>query len=96
MRFLEVFKRNFYLGFISLFLIWVTFFDTNNLISQVRDYLVYQDLESTKKFYQDKIFKTHKDLKSLRTNPKELEKFARENYLMKKENEEIFLIEVEK
>ena len=53
-------------------------------------------LKTQKKFYVDEIKKDKEKLRELRTNPKTLEKFAREKYLMKKENEEIFVIVEEK
>lgn len=49
-------------------------------------------LEEEKEFYQDEIKQIRADLKELKTNPKTLEKFAREKYLMKKDNEELFVI----
>jgi hypothetical protein len=49
-------------------------------------------LETEKAFYQGKIVKDSTDLYELKTNDKNLEKFARENYMMKKDNEDIFVI----
>lgn len=49
-------------------------------------------LEDDKAFYQEEIQKTIADLEELKSNPKSLEKFAREKYLMKKDNEELFVI----
>ncbi len=49
-------------------------------------------LEEEKGFYQEEIKQIRADLKELKTNPKTLEKFAREKYLMKKDNEELFVI----
>ena len=49
-------------------------------------------LEEEKAFYEEEIKKTITDLEDLKSNPKSLEKFAREKYLMKKDNEELFVI----
>ena len=49
-------------------------------------------LEDDKAFYQEEIQKTIADLEELKSNPKSLEKFAREKYLMKKDKEELFVI----
>ena len=95
MRFFKKIKRNFYAAAGCIFLIWIFFFDMNDLISQLNNYVSYKKLEKTKSYYEEKIVQIEGDIKSLRTNPKKLEKFAREKYLMKKENEEVFLIEVE-
>ena len=87
-------KKNFYVGVLCILTIWIVFFDPNDLISLIDNYLSYRKLEDTKMYYEQKIIQIENDLKSLRTNPKELEKFAREMYLMKKENEDVYLIEV--
>lgn len=49
-------------------------------------------LRAERNYYQDEIGKSKNDMNELRTNPANLEKFAREKYLMKKDNEEIFVI----
>jgi cell division protein DivIC len=50
-------------------------------------------LENEKEFYQEKIKEVEKDRAELMTNKELLEKFAREKYLMKKETEDIFIVE---
>jgi cell division protein FtsB len=52
-------------------------------------------LEKEKQYYQAKIKKVEEDRKELLTNKELLEKFAREKYLMKKEKEDIFIIQEE-
>lgn len=52
-------------------------------------------LENEKEFYLEKIDEVEKDRTELMTNKELLEKFAREKYLMKKETEDIFIIEEE-
>ena len=52
-------------------------------------------LEAEKEFYTRESAKAVKDLNELTTNKSKLEKFAREKYLMKKENEDVFVIIVE-
>lgn len=53
------------------------------------------DLENQKEFYQEKIAEVEKDRKELMTNRELLEKFAREKYLMKKESEDLFIVQEE-
>jgi len=89
------FKNKYILTLLS-FLIFLLFFDRNNLISQYKMRAELKKLKTQKKFYVDEIKKDKEKLRELRTNPKTLEKFAREKYLMKKENEEIFVIVEEK
>jgi len=72
--------------------IWVLFFDKNDLNTQIKLRKDINLLEEEKSYYKKEIGQITTDLKELTTNPKTLEKFARENYLMKRENEDIFVI----
>lgn len=74
------------------FLVWVTLFDENNLIERLQLTNELKQLEKDKEYYLDKIEKDAARLKELQTNDKNLEKFAREQYLMKRENEDVFVI----
>jgi len=71
------------------------FFDRNDLMSQYEYRTQLNKLEAEKEFYTRESAKTVKDLNELTTNKTKLEKFAREKYLMKKENEDVFVIIVE-
>lgn len=75
-----------------LFSIWIIFIDDYNLIKQ---YQLKQDinkLEKKKEYYISEIEKDSIKLYHLRNTKEEQEKFAREKFLMKKENEDIFII----
>jgi len=50
-------------------------------------------LEANKVFYQKEIEKSRKELSDLQSNPAAIEKFAREHFLMKKEGEDIFILD---
>lgn len=80
---------------ILIFLVWMTFFDENNFISQVENRLKLAELEVDKEHYVQEINQSAEDLKLLQNDKELLEKFARERYLMKKENEDIFVFAVE-
>ena len=75
-----------------IFIVWVSFFDQNNLITQIQYHLELKKLEDEKRFYQKELGQIQADLKELKSNPASLEKFAREKYFMKKADEEIFVI----
>lgn len=75
-----------------IFIVWVSFFDQNNLITQIQYRLELTKLEDEKKFYKKELNQIQADLKELKSNPASLEKFAREKYFMKKADEEIFVI----
>lgn len=76
-----------------IFIVWMLFFDQNNVIERLRAYTEYRQLLSDKDYYQKKIEDDTRKLDELRTNNENLEKFAREQYLMKKDNEDIFIVE---
>ena len=73
-------------------IVWVAFFDKDDLLSQYQLRQKLHQLRTEEKYYQTEIEKSKNDMNELRTNPANLEKFAREKYQMKKDNEEIFLI----
>lgn len=84
-------KNKFILSLLA-FVVWLLFFDQNNWINQLKYKMELNKLQSDKVFYQKEIRKAEKDLREIKTNPHTLEKFAREKYLMKKDNEEVFVI----
>lgn len=90
-RVVPVIKNKYFIATV-LFLAWLTFFDKNDFFSQYEYRQKLKDQENDKKYYLDEIQKNRKDMNELMTNPKNLEKFAREKYLMKKDNEDIFVI----
>ena len=71
---------------------WLTFFDRNDFISQFSYYRMLRHLRHEKQYYIEEIQKSHDELMQLKTNPKNLEKFARETYLMKKDDEDVFVL----
>lgn len=84
--------RNKYSITILVFLTYLLFFDQNNVIELVQIKQELSELEDNKEYYKEQIEVTEKDLTDLLTNDDNLERYAREKYLMKKENEEIFVI----
>ena len=84
--------RNKYLILFLLFILWVIFIDDYNLINQSKIKNTVDDLKSQKEFYISEIKSDSTELHKLQNDPAEQEKFAREKFLMKKENEDIFII----
>lgn len=74
------------------FLIWIAFFDQNNLIERYQLGLKINQLEREKENLTHEVEQNKRKIKELRGNREKLEKFAREEYLMKKENEVVFVI----
>ncbi len=85
---------NTYVLVLTIFVIWMAFFDTNSLLIHRELQQEINKLEQQKDFLQKEIEKDKKLLNELK-DPKALEKYAREKYYMKKDNEEVFLIEYE-
>jgi cell division protein FtsB len=74
------------------FIIWMLFFDENSYLAHRKYNKEITDLQNTIKFYKTEISKDKSIIKGLKDSL-ELERFAREKYLMKKENEDIYIIE---
>lgn len=78
------------------FLVWMLFIDENNFINQYRKRAELKSLIQKKNFYKEQIEQTNNAIAELNGNSSAQEKFAREHYFMKKENEEVFVIVKEK
>jgi cell division protein FtsB len=72
--------------------IWLCFFDRNDLFTQLDLRAKVNELEKDRNYYQKEIQRNKNEMIELQTNTKNLEKFAREKYLMKKDNEDVFVI----
>ncbi len=84
--------KNKYVAGIFLFVIWLMFFDQNNMIDRYEARRQLERLKADKAYYLKKIATDSARLEELKSDADHLEKFAREQYLMKKENEDIFII----
>lgn len=86
------FLKNKFTLTLILFLGWIIFFDQNNLFDRVHNLNQLHQMEKDKVYYLQKIKDDSVKLNELKTNKGNLEKFAREQYLMKKKNEDIFIV----
>lgn len=89
---LPKYLTNFYLLFSAVFIVWMLFFDANDLINQYWLLQKQDALVNEKKFYESKIEEVKKDRAELLGKPDQLQKFAREKYLMRKPTEDVFII----
>lgn len=88
--------KNKYLLTATGFTVWILFFDNRDFItSHFREKGELLKLEKSKQYYEQQIATTKQELEQLKTNPALLEKYAREKYLMKRDNEDLFLIREE-
>ena len=90
-RLFNLFRNKYFLVSMA-FLVWMIFFDKNDLFSQYQYHQQVNKLKQERDFYFKETTKVRKDLDELTSNPQMLEKFAREKYLMKKDNEDVFVI----
>ncbi len=85
--------KNFYVLVAAGFIVWMIFFDINDLINQYFSLKKLNDLEEEKTFYKTKTQEVILEREEVLSKPHLLEKFAREKYLMKKKTEDIYVIE---
>lgn len=76
----------------SLFFLYVTFFDEHNLIERYKSAKKIHQMEEELEFYKAEIKATKQKTNELQSDDENLEKFAREQYRMKKDNEDLFII----
>lgn len=88
------FMSNKYVLVLVFFIIWMLFLDNYSYMDHRFLNKEIEELETNKKYYQNEIKKDKKSIKTLK-NQHQIEKYAREKYYMKKDNEDVFIIEYE-
>ena len=83
---------NFYFIAAACLLVWMLFFDSNDLLTQYKRTSKINELKDKKEFYQSKIAEVKKDREELLSDHALLEKYAREKYLMRKKTEDLYII----
>ena len=89
---IPAFLRNKYVIALGVFAFIMLFFDKNDIFTQATRNRQLKDLEKSKQHYTESIAAEQAELERLKSNPATLEKYAREKYLMKRDNEDLFLI----
>jgi cell division protein DivIC len=84
--------RNKYILTIIIFVIWIILFDSNNLISRFKELSELHKLKKDREYFSKRIEADRKKLYELKTDNDNLEKFAREQYRMKKPDEDLYII----
>ena len=95
-KLISIFNKSYfkYLVILGAFIIWITFLDTNSLLIHAELNQEIKKLKSRKHALTEEINKDQKLIKKLE-NIDSLEHYGRENYNLKKDNEDIFIIEYE-
>jgi cell division protein DivIC len=84
--------KNKYLISFAAFCAIILFFDKNDIFTQINRHNELKGLQKSKQYYTTRIAAERKESEALKTNPAVVEKIAREKYLMKRDNEELFLV----
>ena len=84
--------RNKYVIAIIIFIVWVLFLDSNNLIYRFKQMRELRRMKKEKEYYEEKIRHDREIIDKLKDDTDYLEKFAREKYLMKKKDEDLFIV----
>jgi len=84
--------RNKYVITLTAFFVWMLFFDRNDIISQIQLRMKLAESRDKKEYYEGQIAIVKKEKQELLTNKDSLERFAREQYMMKKDNEDLYVI----
>jgi cell division protein DivIC len=84
--------KNKYFIALGVFAAIMLFFDKNDVFTQSARNKQLRELQESKQYYSDRIASERKELEQLKSNPGTVEKYAREKYLMKRDNEDLFII----
>lgn len=85
--------KNRYLLTTVAFVLWILFFDRNDIFTQMERGRDLKSLEKSKLYYNGQIQEAQKELDQMSHNAAALERFAREKYRMKKDNEDEYEID---
>ena len=92
LKYIPAWLRSKYLITCLAFIAWMLFFYRDDITLQLKRIKELQQLQQSERSLDKQIADTKKELELLRTNPSTLEKYAREKYLMKKDNEDLYII----
>ena len=75
------------------FVVWMLFFDRNDVFTQMERKNELNELKESKAYFEKQIAENRRFSKDLQFNASAIEKYAREKYLMKRDNEDLFIIQ---
>jgi len=75
------------------FVVWMLFFDRNDLFTQLERKKELREIKASQQYFAQRITEDRKFSKDLQFNAAAIEKYAREKYLMKRDNEDLFLVQ---
>ena len=84
--------KNKYLLTVSFFVIWMLFFDPKDILSDIERRDKLDELQNSEQHLKQLITESREELDLLKNNAQSIEKYAREKYMMKKDNEDLFIV----
>ena len=75
-----------------IFIVWLFFFDQNSILSRLSLAKNIRELKQQKEYLQKEISQNRENINELQSSAENLEKFAREEYMMKKADEDIYIV----
>lgn len=91
-RFLSLIRNKYLIAGLA-FVVWMCFFDRYDVSTQIAYQQEKNKLEEEKAFYETGIEETEKSIKDAQFSPSEIQRIARERYKMKKDNEDVYVIQ---
>ncbi len=88
----SILKNKYFLAFLAAF-VWLVFFDNHNLLQQWRMQRQLKELRREGEFYRQQIEHDSLAIDKLKNDPDAIERYAREQYMMRREGEDVFIIE---
>lgn len=77
----------------TFFVIWMFFFDPQDISSDLSRQAKLKELKKSEQRLNQVIAGTRKELEQLKTNAQTIERYAREKYMMKKDNEDLYIVQ---
>jgi cell division protein DivIC len=90
-RWFNIFKNKYFIASF-LFIAWIIFFDENSFMVHIENKRRLKELQMQKEYYKERIAEDTKKFEELNAGMNQLEKFAREQFLMSAPGEEIFVV----
>jgi cell division protein FtsB len=87
----KIFLNRYFITFL-VFTVWMAFFDANSLKRQRTLNKRISEINEMKTYYQAEIDKNNAVIEELQKDPEAIEKYGREKYLMKRENEDVYIV----
>lgn len=75
------------------FLVWMSAFDRHNVVNRAKQIKELRDARQQVSFYKSEIAIAENDLQQLFSSPENIERFARERFYLKRDNEDVFVID---